>query len=169
MSIEETAVYTDAESGTLKARRFRVTVLSGNEAGKSKSFEGGTLLVGKDPKNDLALTDKGVSRYHLELQLLSDGLRVTDLESTNGTFLRLKASQAGPASPGTDHGAARIQSVVIVGAATLKLGSHCEIEIVPDDVAVKVAEFTGDHFGEAIGAAPAMRDLFALLERVAPT
>ncbi len=148
-----TMVYTDAQSGALKARRFRVSVVVGPDAGKTKTIEGGTLLVGSHPNNDLHLADKGVSRYHLELQLRSDGLQVTDVGSTNGTF----------------QGSARVQSIVLVGPARLRLGNLTEIDVRPDDLDVAVGEFAGERFGSAIGAAPAMRELFALLDRVAPT
>jgi DNA-binding NtrC family response regulator len=144
-------LYTDGDTGALRARRFRVSVVSGPDAGKSKEVEGGTLLIGKDPNNDLAMGDKGVSRYHLELQLRADGLLVKDLESTNGTF----------------QGATRIGSVVLSGPARLRLGQVSEIEITLDDEALVLERFEGDRFGEAVGAAPAMRGLFALLERVA--
>jgi len=148
-----TVVFTDAQSGALKARRFRVAVVAGPDAGVAREIEGGTLLVGSHANNDLALTDKGVSRYHLELQLRADGLLVTDVGSTNGTF----------------QGSARIQSIVLVGPARLRLGNVTELDVRPDDVEVAVAEFAGDRFGNAIGAAPSMRELFALLDRVAPT
>jgi transcriptional regulator with PAS, ATPase and Fis domain len=148
-----TAVYTDATSGGLCARRYRVAVLTGPDAGKEKIIEGGTLLVGTHPNNDLHMVDKGVSRYHLELQLRADGLLVTDVGSTNGTF----------------QGHTRINSVVLAAAAKLRLGSNTEIEIVPDDVAIATDHFASDRFGKALGASPPMKELFGLLDRVAPT
>ena len=47
-----------------------------------------TATVGRDPGNDLTLDHPQISRFHARLELLPDGtLRVTDLSSTNGTFL----------------------------------------------------------------------------------
>jgi DNA-binding NtrC family response regulator len=146
-------LYTDQGTGTLKARRYRVVVASGPDAGAGAEIDDGTFLIGTHNNTDLRLSDKGVSRYHLELQMRADGLKVTDLDSTNGTF----------------QGPTRIGSIVITAATRLRLGNNSEIEISPADVAVPVEGYGEDHFGQAIGASRAMKDLFGLLARVAPT
>jgi ABC transport system ATP-binding/permease protein len=44
--------------------------------------------IGRDPGNDLSLDHPQISRFHARLQLLPDGsLQITDLNSTNGTFI----------------------------------------------------------------------------------
>jgi DNA-binding NtrC family response regulator len=146
-------LYTDHSSGTLHARRYRVQVVSGPDVGQRAEIDNGTFLLGTHQNTDLRLTDKGVSRYHLELQLRSDGLKVTDLDTTNGTF----------------HGATRLGTVVLNGSARLKLGSTTEIEIAPADIAVTVGGYSGERFGQAIGGSKAMKELFGLLDRVAGT
>src|SRR5262245_8145940 len=45
------------------------------------------LLVGTGDACDLKLVDRRISRRHLALEATDDGLRVTDLGSTNGTFV----------------------------------------------------------------------------------
>ncbi|MEO6952859.1 MAG: sigma 54-interacting transcriptional regulator [Polyangia bacterium] len=149
--------YTDQSSGTLHSRRYRVTVITGADAGASAQFEDGAFLVGSHSSADLRLTDKGVSRYHVELKLEGGGLKVTDLDSTNGTF------QAGT----------RIGSITIVNAgaqkARFRLGSNTEIEISPADVPIAVTGYQGESFGRAIGSSKIMRDLFGLLAKIAPT
>jgi transcriptional regulator with PAS, ATPase and Fis domain len=146
-------LYTDHSSGTLRARRYRVVVVTGPDTGAGSEIDNGTFLIGTHQNTDLRLTDKGVSRYHLELQLRSDGLKVTDLDSTNGTF----------------QGPTRVGSVVLTGAARLKLGSNTEIEISPADVPVAVEGFPDERFGQAIGGSRYMKELFGLLDRVAAT
>jgi transcriptional regulator with PAS, ATPase and Fis domain len=94
-----------------------------------------------------------VSRYHLELQLRADGLKVTDLDSTNGTF----------------QGPTRVGSIVLNGAARLKLGTSTEVEISPADVPVTMQGYEGERFGQAIGGSRYMKELFGLLDRVAGT
>jgi hypothetical protein len=47
----------------------------------------GATRVGRSPENDLVIPEPAVSAFHLVLQLDSDGLRVRDLGSTNGTFV----------------------------------------------------------------------------------
>jgi DNA-binding NtrC family response regulator len=146
-------LYTDHASGMLRARRYRLHVVSGPDAGASAEIDNGTFLVGTHNNNDLRLSDKGVSRYHLELQLRSDGLKVTDLDSTNGTF----------------QGPTRVGSIVLSGAAKLRLGTNTEVEISPADIPVQVQGYEGDTFGQAIGGARVMKELFGLLDRVANT
>jgi transcriptional regulator with PAS, ATPase and Fis domain len=146
-------LFTDHSSGTLKARRYRLAVVTGPDTGASAEIDNGTFLLGTHQNNDLRLTDKGVSRYHLELQLRADGLKVTDLDSTNGTF----------------QGATRVGSIILNGAAKLKLGTSTEVEISPADVPVAMQGFEGERFGQAIGGSRYMKELFGLLDRVANT
>jgi transcriptional regulator with GAF, ATPase, and Fis domain len=146
-------LYTDAATGALKVRRYRIAVTRGPDAGTETALEGGTLMVGTHQNNDIRLSDSTVSRYHLEIQLRNEGLKVTDLDSTNGTF----------------HAGTRLGSVILNGAARLRIGKNTELDISPDDEAVEIAPFAGDRFSDVIGASPAMRALFALLDRVAPT
>src|SRR5690606_7286888 len=77
---------TDA-GGSMVLRRIRVRVVSGPDRGHEKLLETGTMLVGSHPEADLVLQDTTVSRYHAELALLAEGVRVRDLRSTNGTFV----------------------------------------------------------------------------------
>ncbi|MDW3217704.1 MAG: adenylate/guanylate cyclase domain-containing protein [Acidimicrobiales bacterium] len=56
------------------------------------------LTIGRDC-DGLLLDDPGISRVHLRLEPCPDGVRVTDLDSTNGTF----------------HGEARIAEPVVLG------------------------------------------------------
>jgi transcriptional regulator with GAF, ATPase, and Fis domain len=146
-------LYTDHASGTLRARRYKVSVVAGPDVGASSEIDNGTFLLGTHQNTDLRLTDKGVSRYHLELQLRSDGLKVTDLDTTNGTF----------------QGTTRIGSVVLNGAARLKLGTNTEVEISPADVPVTIGGYEGEKFGQAIGGSKSMKELFGLLDRVSGT
>jgi len=46
-----------------------------------------SLSIGRTPDNDLVLSDAKISRRHARVEVEGNGLRVTDLHSTNGTFL----------------------------------------------------------------------------------
>jgi DNA-binding NtrC family response regulator len=140
---------TDA-GGELIVRRVLVRVVSGDDRGKEAILEGGTLLIGKHPDVDLNLSDNTVSRYHAELALLSDGVRVRDLNSTNGTFV----------------GETRIESVVLQTGSEVKVGKT-RIELLPADVPAPDVPSEATRFGRLVGAAPKMRRLFGILERVA--
>jgi adenylate cyclase len=45
------------------------------------------VVIGKLPENDIELNDNTVSRQHCQLQRFGKGYRLTDLKSTNGSFI----------------------------------------------------------------------------------
>ena len=45
------------------------------------------ISIGRDPKNNVVLNDKMVSRFHAEIQKIKNDFFVTDLNSSNGTFV----------------------------------------------------------------------------------
>jgi transcriptional regulator with GAF, ATPase, and Fis domain len=126
-------------------------VLSGAMKGHSKLL-GDRLRIGKAAENDLVLPDDTVSRHHCELVRTPDGVQVRDLDSTNGTRL------AG----------ARIQSAIVPPGAVIKIG---EVELALRTVAQRMDVLPSDatSFGPAIGQSLAMRTIFGVLERIAPT
>ena len=95
----------DRASGTLKERRYQVAIIGGPGTGLTRAIEG-SMTVGSHPDAGLSLSDSTVSRYHVELTARPDGVRVRDLESTNGTWL----------------GGARITEVIVEDQATLSVG-----------------------------------------------
>ncbi len=153
MSTVHTQLLTDDASGILLERSFKLRVVSGPDQGKDHMLDEGTTMVGTHADNDLVLTDATVSRYHLEVRVRRDGIEVRDLDTTNGT----------------KHGGARINSVVLSGAARLRLGKHTEIDVEPIDTNVDLAEWPSDRFGDVLGTTPPMKRLFALLAKAAPT
>ena len=153
MSTIHTQLLTDDASGVLVERSFRLRVVSGPDQGKEHTLDEGTTMVGTHADNDLVLTDATVSRYHLEIRVRRDGIEVRDLDTTNGT----------------KHGGVRVGSVVLTGAARLRLGKHTEIDVEPVDTSVDIGEWQSDRFGDVLGTTPPMRRLFALLAKAAPT
>src|SRR5437870_2578360 len=65
---------------------LKLIVVSGPDFKKEIILEGGTYRVGKDPACELVLSDGAVSRTHLVLEMVAQGVRVTDPGSTNGSF-----------------------------------------------------------------------------------
>jgi len=45
------------------------------------------ITIGRDPKNSVVVNDKMVSRFHAEIQKIKENFFVTDLNSSNGTFV----------------------------------------------------------------------------------
>ncbi|MCA9671491.1 MAG: sigma 54-interacting transcriptional regulator [Myxococcales bacterium] len=150
----EAVLYTNSgEGGKLKVRRYLLRILEGPDAGLEKRLDSGTYLIGTHENNDIVLKDTTISRYHLELQVRAEGVRITDQDSTNGTYL----------------GKTRLGSVVVRNRAHLKIGGETEAEIVLADEAVALTPFGKDFFGRVYGQSPAMLDVFNLLSQVATT
>ena len=153
MSQVHTQLLTDDASGALVERSFRLRVVGGPDAGKEHALDEGTTMVGTHADNDLVLTDATVSRYHLEIRVRRDGIEIRDLDTTNGT----------------KHGGARVGSVVLSGAARLRLGKHTEMAVEPVDTSIDLGDWKSDRFGDVLGTTQPMRRLFALLSKAAPT
>ncbi|AKV02265.1 Nitrogenase (molybdenum-iron)-specific transcriptional regulator NifA [Labilithrix luteola] len=134
-----------APAGTL------ALVLTGNHKGTSKVV-GGRLTIGKAADNDLVLSDDTVSRHHCEIVRAPDGLHVRDLDSTNGTKI-----------DGT-----RIREAMVQTGSVLKVG-EVELQFKPTVARVEVLPSEKSNFGPAIGQSFAMRTIFGVLERIAPT
>jgi transcriptional regulator with PAS, ATPase and Fis domain len=129
-----------------------IDVLRGPDAGATARVESPSFVIGTSQSADLRLTDATVSREHLRLTLDAAGLRLRDDASRNGTWI----------------GGARIQSAVITADTTLRLG-NTTIALRLDPGPLQLAVSPSTEFGGAIGASPAMRHVFALLERAAQT
>lgn len=54
-------------------------------------MESKTYIVGR--KGDIKIKDSSVSSRHVEVSILGDQIYLTDLESTNGTFLDMKGKK----------------------------------------------------------------------------
>jgi len=147
-----THLYTDVDTGALKERQYRLVIVAGPDKGIDCALDGTTML-GTHENNDIVLTDDTVSRYHLELQVRRDGLRIKDLETTNGTH----------------HGGARVESITVREATRIRLGKNSTIEIIPTETDVRLGTYTETKLGSVIGSSQPMRALFALLNRVATT
>ena len=113
---------------------------------------GDKLTIGKSRDNDLVLTDDTVSRHHCELERTDDGVLVRDLGSTNHTKIERSGVQEATLAPG----------------ATLSVGS-VEIRLQSGPSHATILPSESHHFGEAVGRSIAMRSVFGVLERVAPT
>jgi DNA-binding NtrC family response regulator len=138
--------------GELVRRRARVRVIEGPDASVERTIERESLVVGSGRGADLVLGDRRVSTAHLELSLAPHGIRVRDLDSRNGTFV----------------GEVQISAAVLPFGTVLRIG-RTRIEILEADEPVSLEPSTRKRFGTLVGASPAMRRLYAVLDHVACT
>jgi two-component system nitrogen regulation response regulator GlnG len=130
--------------------RLRLVVRGG---GGELVLEQGTYRVGKDPSCDLVLDDAAVSREHLAIEVMASGVRLRDLQSTNGSFLQ---------------GARFFDAVEARPGATVRVGKT-ELQLLPAGPDARaLAPSLSTAFGALRGHSLPMRRLFALLERLAP-
>ncbi len=100
----------DEAKGSERARLVSI----GGSTPREYPLDSAEISIGSAPDNDLAIAETTVSRHHARLYRRLGKFRITDLESTNGTFLngrRLRGSA--PIRPGDEvrFGAARFAFV----------------------------------------------------------
>ncbi|MFT5681107.1 MAG: DNA-binding NtrC family response regulator [Myxococcota bacterium] len=122
------------------------------DMGQSWEFELDVIRIGAREDLDILLTDPTVSRRHAEIVRTPMGVLLRDLNSTNGTFV----------------GQVRIREVFL-GPETLFRVGRTEMIFTQEDEVIDIEPSVEDNFEGVVGASVAMRQVFGVLERVAPT
>ena len=60
---------------------------AGEKMGQRHTLGDTAIVIGRSDSNDVAIPDIGVSRKHARIEPAADGVYVTDLVSTNGTYI----------------------------------------------------------------------------------
>ena len=141
-----------AKPFVVKYSKTRLEVVEGPDVGLVLEIAGSRITVGTAEQNGLVLHDDTVSREHCEIESMQDGVRVRDRGSRNGVFTST----------------ARIFDAVFVAPQVLVLGAT-KIAMTPLDETVERLQSPTDRFGDFLGSSARARELFADLERVAPT
>ena len=136
----------------LRARKIRIEVMAGPDQGRVVEVPGPEVRIGTAPESALALTDPTVSRVHVRLRAEEDAIRVIDVASRNGTLLDGVLVR---------DAYARADSTLVLGGTTLRL------RMTDDEVDLPLSE--RERMGGMIGRSAAMRRVFTVLERAAPT
>lgn len=110
----------------------------------------GTCVVGSGPAADIVIAEPTVSRTHVELGLVPEGVSVRDLGSRNGTFYQGQ----------------RVEKMILglgghlqVGATTIAIDADAQgLEQVPT--------YEGTAYQGLVGGSLVMRRLFAVLKRL---
>lgn len=130
---------------------LRLVVIEGPETGRDWICADSVIQIGKGDGNAVVLNDPQVSRVHAALKIGAEGLAIEDLGSTNGTFIRgVRTREAFLAGDMT----------FTVGNTTLRVERHVK--------KVRAPTSTRSGLGAMVGATEPMRELFGLIEAVAP-
>jgi pSer/pThr/pTyr-binding forkhead associated (FHA) protein len=143
--------YVDGRPTTITLRRCKLVVVRGGIL-TEHTFEKDVITIGAMEDNDVVLDDDTVSRNHCTIALEGDSYILTDNDSTNGTYLNR----------------VRIRSAYLTPNQVITLGST-EIRFSPIDERVRIVPSERDRFGEVIGRDRRMREIYAILEKIAPT
>jgi len=143
---------TGALSTVIDLQRARLHVIEGPDQGRSCDSDDEMLLrIGTRENNQLVLSDKSVSGYHLEIARTSVGWRLRDVGSTNGTFL----------------GGMRVFDLLLRSGSIICIGrTKIRFDAV-DDQPVRATLYPSGRFGDMVGQSVNMRRLFARIEQVA--
>ena len=110
------------------------------------------ITLGSAPDNDVVLSHDTVSRYHAEILRRGDGYLLRDLDSTNGTTLDRVQVREGYLGAGMD---------LLLGHVPVRFDAVVEVVDREPSPAPKL--------GEMVGQSAVMRQLFAVVQQVAPT
>ncbi len=110
------------------------------------------IRVGSRPGLELTLNDDAVSRTHFELLATERGFRLRDLGSRNGTTVD----------------GYRTRDIELKRGSVIRVG-RTELVFEPTEKEAPVALYESDRFGESVGGSARMREIFALVDKAAPT
>ena len=133
-------------------RQMRSYLLRGGPERVQLKVSSPRFRLGTHKANDLVLDHGSVSRFHLEIVADEQGYLVKDLGSTNGTFID----------------GLRVREAYLPQRAMLRLGEVTLAFTLTGEQQELPASEREDFFG-VVGCSPAMREVFAMLERAAPT
>jgi two-component system, NtrC family, response regulator GlrR len=131
-------------------RTLTLEVVGGPAAGKRFTDLTGRCSVGSHPSNTVALEDPTVSRFHCDLVVDGETVRIVDRSSLNGTRV--------------DH--VQIEHAIVNGTERLYLGETVlRVSLASPARPEPAPEVSA--FGSLVGRAPAMRVLFRTLREAA--
>lgn len=148
-------ITSDTGASLRRIRKLRVTIVDSpepKERDRSYVFAQDEVRVGSGADADVPLSDSAVSREHLAIRLGPHGFSLSDTGSTNGSFV----------------GDLRIERVSFTADTIVRIGkSIVKIEALAETVEQEISPRAS--FGRMLGISPAMRETFALLEKVSPS
>jgi two-component system response regulator HydG len=132
---------------------FVLTVIEGPDKGKTFTLDGSQpsrILVGQSPACEIRVTDPLVSRRHASFDVTEHELHLTDLGSTNRTYV-------GPIA---------VMDAYLRGGEVVRMGgTQLRVDRLEDQKSTPLSSATS--FGRLVGSSVEMRRIYPLCERVA--
>jgi len=95
--------------------RYALVVDAGPQTGLTYVLGEGETSAGRSAESDIFLEDVTVSRRHAVFAVDGEGLTVTDLGSTNGTYVNGRRHETAALAPGDEVMLGKFHLVVVVG------------------------------------------------------
>jgi DNA-binding NtrC family response regulator len=134
----------DGASSASRVSVFSIEVCEGPQKGLKKVCDSGALTVGSGPLVDVRIADPSVSRFHCELEVIDERVRIRDHGSKNGTWIS----------------GVPVDSAWLLDGAVVHVGRSAFRFSASDKTAqLRLSERAS--FGDAVGASAAMRRIFA--------
>jgi len=139
-------------SRQIHIRRAHLACTEGANQGEHWQIDRDLIRIGTRADNDVVLGDSTVSRAHAEIVRGRDGTLLRDLASTNGTYV----------------GPVRVREVYLAPDTRFRVG-QTELLFTPTDEVIDILPSASDRVEGLVGRGLAMREVFGVLERIAPT
>lgn len=143
--------YDGARPQTIQVRTCRFITNQGGSR-QEHQYDQSTIRIGAMEDNDLVLADETVSRFHCRIEQDELGYIIRDLGSTNGTYVN----------------SIRIREAYLSPGCTISVG-QTDIQFFIGQERVEVVPSTKNRLGDIIGKNVKMRELYAVIEKIAPT
>ena len=143
--------YVGGRPKELRLRKCKL-VFEGLSGPEERVFDKPVISIGSMADNDIVLKDDTVSRFHCKIYQAEDSYIQTDLDSTNGTAINR----------------VRIREAYLHPGCTVTAGQS-ELRFYALDERVQVVPSSRDRCCDIIGRSIQMRELFGIIEKIAPT
>lgn len=145
-------IFVESRAALRQLRKARLVVVDGPDRALETVISQHKTYIGRSSVSDLVLHDKRVSSTHCEIEVEEQGFVLRDLGSTNGTFFS----------------GARVREIFLKPDMSFVVGNTTlRFQTLNDIVEIPLSQW--DHFGDVIGASLPMREIFAIMEKVAPS
>jgi DNA-binding NtrC family response regulator len=142
----------DGRPKTLHLKRVKIVLEDRLGEVREYVFDQPVITMGSAEENDVVVRDMRTSRYHCQIVREPDGYVIKDLGSKNGTYV----------------GKVRVKEAYLKSGCTISLGGvEARFHVLGEKV--EIAPSSRDCFGPVIGTSRRMREVFSILERIAPT
>ena len=144
--------YISGRPAALHLRKCKLVLEREDGQSSEYIFDQANIALGAMEDNDLVIEDDTVSRYHCRIYQDENSYLLQDLDSTNGTFINRVRIKEAYLKPGC---------TVTIGKTDVRFQSLDErVEILPSN---------REKFGDIVGKSVRMREIFGILEKIAPT